>query len=183
MPYTDLGYAQVRERFTYVEQETPVVPGTIRDNLLIARSDATDDTLADVLDTVLLADDVAELPDGLDTSLVTSTVSGAQRQRIAMPRALLRGADVLLLDEATSQLDGRTEAAINQAIKAASRAGTVFAVAHRLSTVADADVIVVIEVGHVRATGTHGELLESDSLYRELVTRCASTTAREPHQP
>jgi ABC-type multidrug transport system fused ATPase/permease subunit len=170
VPYDELGYAQVRERFAYVEQETPVVPGSIRDNLLIADREATEQELTGVLDTVLLADDVAELPDGLDTSLVASAVSGGQRQRIAMARALLRGADVLLLDEATSQLDARTEAAIHRAIKAAARTGTVVTVAHRLSTVVDADVIVVMEDGHVRAAGTHGELLETDDLYRELVT-------------
>ena len=169
VPYEDLTYAQVRDRFAYVEQETPIVPGTIRDNLLIARPQATDAELREVLATVLLADDVAAMPDGLDTSLVSSAVSGGQRQRIAMARALLRQPDVLLLDEATSQLDGRTEAAVHQAIQHAASRGAVVTIAHRLSTVVDADMIVVMEDGHVRAAGTHHELLATDALYQELV--------------
>ncbi len=169
VPYDRLTYAQVRSRFAYVEQETPVVPGTIRDNLLISRPDAPEAALWEVLRTVQLADDVAAMPDGLDTSLVSSSVSGGQRQRIAMARALLADADVLLLDEATSQLDGITEAAIHQAILAASSRGAVVTVAHRLSTVLDADTIVVMEAGRIRATGTHAELLAGDDLYRELV--------------
>jgi ABC-type multidrug transport system fused ATPase/permease subunit len=168
--YDRLGYAQVRERFAYVEQETPVVPGTIRENLLFANPHATEEELNEVLDTVLLTEELAKLPDGLETSLVSSTVSGGQRQRIAMARALLRRADILLLDEATSQVDGRTEAAIHAAVKAAARTGVVITVAHRLSTVVDADTIVVMENGTVRAAGTHAALLEADDLYHELVT-------------
>jgi len=162
IPYGELTHAQVRERFALVEQDTPVVPGTIRDNLLVANPTASDAELAAVLDAAQLIDQIAALPDGLDTSLVSSAVSGGQRQRIALARALLAGADVLLLDEATSQLDGRTEAAIQSAIHEAARRGAVVTVAHRLSTVVDADTIVVMEDGRVRATGTHAELLGTD---------------------
>lgn len=169
-PYSDLSRAQVRSTFAYVEQETPVVPGTIRENLLFARPDATDDELREVLDAVRLTEDIECLSDSLDTSLVSSAVSGGQRQRIGLARALLRGADVLLLDEATSQVDGRTEQAISDAIHTAAQRGAVITVAHRLSTVIDADTIVVMEAGKVRARGTHAELLATDDLYRELVT-------------
>jgi ATP-binding cassette subfamily B protein len=168
--YDDLTYAQVRERFAYVEQETPVILGTIRDNLLYANPGATQDDLQTALDAVLLTEEFANLPEGLDTSLVSSSVSGGQRQRIAMARALLRKADILLLDEATSQVDGRTEAAIHDATKSAAANGVVITVAHRLSTVVDADTIVVMENGHIRAADTHAALLENDDLYRELVT-------------
>lgn len=169
-PYADLTYAQVRERFAYVEQETPVVPGTIRDNLLYASPHASEAELARVLDTILLTEDLADLPDGLDTSLVSAAVSGGQRQRIAMARALLRAPEILLLDEATSQVDARTEAAIHQAVKAAAKRGAVITVAHRLATVVDADTIVVMEAGTVRAAGTHAQLVETDELYHDLVT-------------
>jgi ATP-binding cassette subfamily B protein len=168
-PYRSLSHADVRARFAYVEQETPVVPGTIRENLLFSRPDASDEQVEDVLRAVRLADDLAALPAGLDTSLVSSAVSGGQRQRIALARALLKEPDVLLLDEATSQVDGLTEAAIHDAIRAHTRRGAVVTVAHRLSTVLDADRILVMENGRVRAGGTHEELHATDELYRDLV--------------
>ncbi|WP_201308760.1 ABC transporter ATP-binding protein [Puerhibacterium puerhi] len=168
-PYDRLTHAQVREQFAYVEQETPVVPGTIRENLLFSRPDAGEDEVRRVLAAVRLDGDLAALPDGLDTSLVSSSVSGGQRQRIALARALLREPAVLLLDEATSQVDGLTEAAIHDAIRAQARRGAVVTVAHRLSTVLDADRILVLEQGRVRAAGTHEELYAGDELYRDLV--------------
>ncbi|MFI2296446.1 ABC transporter ATP-binding protein [Isoptericola sp. NPDC019571] len=169
VPYRDLTHAQVRASFAYVEQETPVVPGTIRENLLFSRPDASDAEVRAVLEAVRLAADLDALPDGLDTSLVSSAVSGGQRQRIALARALLKEPDVLLLDEATSQVDGLTEAAIHDAIRAHTRHGAVVTVAHRLSTVLDADRILVMEGGRVRASGTHEELHATDELYRDLV--------------
>ncbi|MFP3715208.1 ABC transporter ATP-binding protein [Puerhibacterium sp. TATVAM-FAB25] len=168
-PYDRLTHAEVREHFAYVEQETPVVPGTIRENLLFSRPDASEDDVRRVLAAVRLDGDLAALPDGLDTSLVSSSVSGGQRQRIALARALLREPAVLLLDEATSQVDGLTEAAIHDAIRAQARRGAVVTVAHRLSTVLDADRILVLEQGRVRAAGTHEELYAGDELYRDLV--------------
>ncbi|MFE5306953.1 ABC transporter ATP-binding protein [Isoptericola sp. NPDC056605] len=180
VPYRDLTHAQVRARFAYVEQETPVVPGTIRENLLFSRPDATDDEVRAVLEAVRLAADLDALPDGLDTSLVSSAVSGGQRQRIALARALLKEPDVLLLDEATSQVDGLTEAAIHDAIRAHTRHGAVVTVAHRLSTVLDADRILVMEGGRVRASGTHEELHATDELYRDLVAALRIAVDAEP---
>jgi ATP-binding cassette subfamily B protein len=107
--------------------------------------------------------------DGLDTPLYGTAVSGGERQRIALARALLRTPDVLLLDEATAQLDGLTEAAVQECVRARAATGAVVTIAHRLSTVIDADTIVVMEAGRVRARGSHGELLATDALYRELV--------------
>ncbi|WP_245807001.1 ABC transporter ATP-binding protein [Krasilnikoviella flava] len=179
-PYRDLTHAQVRARFAYVEQETPVVPGTVRENLLFSRPDATDEEVRAVLEAVRLAADLDALPDGLDTSLVSSAVSGGQRQRIALARALLKEPDVLLLDEATSQVDGLTEAAIHDAIRAHTRRGAVVTVAHRLSTVLDADRILVMENGRVRASGTHEELHATDELYRDLVAALRIAVDTEP---
>ncbi|MCF0077516.1 ABC transporter ATP-binding protein [Streptomyces lomondensis] len=168
-PYRDHTHDEIRSRLAYVEQDTPVVPGTIRDNLLLARPDATDAELRRVLREVRLAEKIDALDDGLDTPLSGAAVSGGERQRIALARALLRTPDVLLLDEATAQLDGLTEAAVQACVRSRAAGGAVVTIAHRLSTVIDADTIVVMEAGRVRARGSHAELLATDALYRELV--------------
>jgi ATP-binding cassette subfamily B protein len=180
-PYRDHTHDEIRARMAYVEQDTPIVPGTIRDNLLLSRPDATDEELRRVLRDVRLAEKVDALDDGLDTSLSTTTVSGGERQRIALARALLRTPDVLLLDEATAQLDGLTEAAVQDCVRSRAGTGAVVTVAHRLSTVIDADTIVVMEAGRIRTRGSHEELLATDALYRELVEalRIAADTAAD----
>ncbi|WP_242635214.1 ABC transporter ATP-binding protein [Cellulomonas sp. zg-ZUI22] len=168
-PYAGWSHADVRSRFAYVEQETPVVPGTIRDNLLFSNPAATDEELRRALAAVRLDGAFDALPDGLDTRLTETSVSGGQRQRIALARALLCRPQVMLLDEATAQVDGLTEAAVHDAIRVLATTGAVVTVAHRLSTVVDADTIIVLEDGRVRARGAHAELLASDQLYRDLV--------------
>ncbi len=168
-PYRDLSYGDVRSRLAYVEQETPVVPGTIRENLAFTSPAASEADLWAVLRAVRLDDKVASLDRGLDEPLTPSSLSGGQRQRIGLARALLRRPDLLLLDEATSQVDGLTEAAIHDAIRRRSADAAVVTIAHRLSTVVDADLIVVLDRGRVRDRGSHSELLDSDELYSTLV--------------
>ncbi|WP_282792257.1 ABC transporter ATP-binding protein [Streptomyces sp. CC224B] len=168
-PYRDHTHDEIRSRLAYVEQDTPIVPGTIRDNLLLSHPDATDAELRRVLADVRLWEKVDALEEGLGTPLSGTAVSGGERQRIALARALLRAPDVLLLDEATAQLDGLTEAAVQRCVRARARTGAVVTIAHRLSTVIDADTIVVLDGGRVRAQGSHDELLATDALYRELV--------------
>ena len=116
-PFAEIGHDRLRERFAYVEQETPIVPGSIRDNLLFSAPDATDEELDRVLAAVRLDGAFDALPDGLDTSLTSTSVSGGQRQRIALARAILKAPEVLLLDEATAQVDGLTESAIHDCIR------------------------------------------------------------------
>ncbi|WP_433789456.1 ABC transporter ATP-binding protein [Actinoplanes sp. CA-252034] len=160
-PYTEWSNHDIRGRLAYVEQETPVLPGTIADNLRFTHPDATDDEVRAVLSAVRL--------EGIDPVLSATDVSGGQRQRIALARALLRTPDVLLLDEATAQVDGLTEAAVQECIRDRAAAGAVVTIAHRLSTVLDADRIIVLEDGQVRAQGSHATLYASDDLYRRLV--------------
>ncbi|MEU7648154.1 ABC transporter ATP-binding protein [Streptomyces huasconensis] len=166
----DIPLPELRAHIGYIEQDAPVLSGSLRDNLVLAAPDTTDEKICDVLVRTRLDTFVRSLPRGLDTQVGHrgTRLSGGERQRVAIARALLRGPRLLLLDEATSQLDAANEQALRDVIVEVARETTVLVIAHRLSTVTRADRIVVMESGRVRATGTHEELLVQDTLYRRL---------------
>lgn len=168
----ELSRSSIRHIVGYVEQEAAVLAGTVRENLLLANPDATDDECIEALRNVNLLTRF-EMGDGLDTVLGDRgmSLSGGQRQRLSLARMLLMDCPILLLDEPTSAVDSQNEQIILDAIESSARKRTLVVVAHRLSTVTDADQILVIDGGTVAASGPHHELLETSELYRDLAAR------------
>jgi ABC-type multidrug transport system fused ATPase/permease subunit len=166
----DLTFASLRDTVGMVTQDGHLFHESIRSNLLLAAPDATDDELWHALSRARLADVVAEMPDGLDTVVGERgyRLSGGQRQRLTIARLLLGRSRVVVLDEATASLDSESEAAVQQALAEALEGRTSLVIAHRLSTVRAADMILVIEGGRVVERGTHRELLGRGGRYTEL---------------
>lgn len=162
---------ELRGQVAYVEQDAPVLAGTVRQNLLYANPDASKEELEEALDLANLRPFAEKLPDGLDTEVGDggTLLSGGERQRIAMARMLLCQPRLLLLDEVTSQLDAANERALKETIHEVSKRCVVVVIAHRLSTVVEADKIILLDGGKVSTQGTHEELLQISPLYRKLV--------------
>jgi ATP-binding cassette subfamily B protein len=167
-----LDVRELRGQFALVAQDAPLFSGSVRENVAFGRPYAGDDEVWAALKVAHAERFVRDLPQGLDTAVGERGVqlSGGQRQRIAIARAVLVDAPVLLLDEATSHLDSDSERAVQAALEDAGRGRTVVAIAHRLSTVRDADVIFVVDGGRVVAHGTHAKLMKSSALYRGLAS-------------
>ncbi len=166
----DVTFASLKETVGMVTQDGHLFHESIGSNLRLAAPDATDDQLWQALERARLADVVAEMPDGLDTVVGERgyRLSGGQRQRLTIARLLLGGSRVVVLDEATASLDSASEAAVQQALAEALAGRTSVVIAHRLSTVRAADVILVVEDGRIVERGTHDQLLARGGRYAEL---------------
>lgn len=178
----DVTFASLQDTVGVVTQDGHLFHESIRSNLRLAAPDATDAQLWDALERARLADVVAAMPDGLDTVVGERgyRLSGGQRQRLTIARLLLGSPRVVVLDEATASLDSSSEAAVQQALDEALAGRTSIVIAHRLSTVRAADVILVVEDGRIVEQGSHDQLLGRGGRYAELYeTQFGEQAARE----
>jgi ATP-binding cassette subfamily B protein len=166
----DVTLDSLRDTVGVVTQDAHLFHDTIRSNLLLARPDATERELAEACEAARIWDLISSLPDGLDTIAGDRgyRFSGGEKQRIALARLMLKSPSIVVLDEATAHLDSESEAAIQRALKTALTGRTSLVIAHRLSTVREADQILVVDAGQIRERGTHDDLLAAGGLYAEL---------------
>lgn len=175
----DFSLLSWRSQIGYVSQESPLVSGTIRDNICYGMDRVVKDEEIDLVVKMAYADQfISALPKGYDTEVGERgmKLSGGQRQRIAIARAFLRDPKILMLDEATSSLDSKSEKVVQQALSNLMDGRTTIVIAHRLSTVIDSDQIIFLDKGEITGSGTHEQLFHSHSLYREFAEQQLQTS-------
>jgi len=167
----DLDLEWIREQIGLVPQDPFLFYGTVRDNLTMAKEDATDEELMAAITAAELKDFVDSSPDGLETRVGDQgmALSGGQAQRLAIARALLKDAPLVILDEPTSQIDVETEALLNRALERLCANKTVLLIAHRLSTIEQADRIIVMDQGRLAESGTKAELVAKGGIYATML--------------
>jgi ATP-binding cassette subfamily B protein len=175
----DLSFQALSDLVGVVSQETYLFHASVRENLRFAKPDATDEEIEQAAEAARIHHVIAGLPDGYDTVVGERgyRFSGGEKQRIAIARTILRNPPILVLDEATSSLDTATERLVQEALDRLSEGRTTIAIAHRLSTVQDADQIVVLDHGRVVESGRHEELLARGGRYAALAARAAEPDA------
>jgi ATP-binding cassette subfamily B protein len=175
----DVTLESLRANIGIVLQETTLFSGTIRDNIAFGKSDATTQEIIAAAKAAAAHDFILEFPQGYDTPVGErgSTLSGGQKQRIAIARALLLNPRILILDDSTSSVDLATEYRIQQALDTLMKGRTSFVIAQRISTVVNADQILVLDKGRIVARGTHDELLDSSEIYAEIYSSQLMTDA------
>ena len=163
-------YTSLRGCMGYVSQDVFLFHGTVRENIAYGRPESTNSEIEEAARSAEAHDFILQLPEGYDTVVGErgQKLSGGQRQRLSLARAILRNPAILVLDEATSSVDNETEAAIQRSLAQVTKGRTSIVIAHRLSTVRDADRIWVLEAGQVTESGTHKELVLNNGLYSAL---------------
>jgi subfamily B ATP-binding cassette protein MsbA len=169
----DLQLKNLRSQIALVSQDVVLFNDTISKNIAYGRKDLTDLEIRDAARAADLLNFIDSLPQGMQTVIGDRgvRVSGGQRQRIAIARAIIKDAPVLILDEATSALDTQTESNVQNAVESLRQGRTTVVVAHRLSTVLNADQIIVLDDGRIVQSGTHQELIASSGLYQQLYAK------------
>ena len=166
----ELKLASLRGSISLVSQNTTLFPGTVRENILYGRPSASEEEVLEAARIAEATNFINELPEGWETDIGEDghRLSGGQRQRLAIARAVLKDAPILVFDEATSNVDNETEAALQRSIERISTDRTTIIIAHRLSTVRNADKIAVLDSGKITELGKHEELVDADGLYSRL---------------
>ncbi len=166
----DYTLESLRQQVSVVLQDVFLFYGSVRDNVLFGRPEAREQDMVAACQAAFAHDFIMQLPDGYDTLVGERGVklSGGQKQRLSIARAVLKDAPILILDEATSSVDTETESLIQQAIERLMKGRTTIVIAHRLSTVRNADTIVVLEDGKIREQGSHDALMAARGLYQRL---------------
>ena len=167
----DMNQQELRSKIGYVPQKAVLFTGTIRDNILYGKEDATDEEVRHALDIAQATDFVSKMKEGIESPISQggTNVSGGQKQRLSIARAIVRKPEIYLFDDSFSALDFKTDAQLRAALKKETKDSTVIIVAQRVSTVMDATRILVMDEGHVVGMGTHEELLQTNEIYQQIV--------------
>lgn len=167
----DMNQQELRSKIGYVPQKAVLFTGTIRDNILYGKEDATDEEVRHALDIAQATDFVSKMEEGIESPISQggTNVSGGQKQRLSIARAIVRKPEIYLFDDSFSALDFKTDAQLRAALKKETKDSTVIIVAQRVSTVMDATRILVMDEGHVVGMGTHEELLQTNEIYQQIV--------------
>ena len=167
----DMGFEELRRSVAMVSQETYIFMGTVAENIAYAKPDASYEEIVAAAVRASAHDFICKMPDGYDTMLGSSgrTLSGGERQRISIARAILANPRILILDEATASVDTETEQAIQASLEELVKGRTTLSIAHRLSTLNNADYLLVIDDGKIAEQGTHRELIEKKGIFHKLM--------------